>query len=63
MANFIIFTTVLIWINPVYFGKEGDTVAVTVYREGYLGSSTEAISKIRFIVIIMNQPILMIYFS
>ena len=39
------FSTVLIWINPVYFGKEGDTVALTVYREGYLGSSSETISK------------------
>ena len=39
------FTTVLIWINPVYFGKEGDTVELKVYREGYLGSSTETLSK------------------
>ena len=58
----VIFTTVVIWINPVYFGKEGDTVALTVYREGYLGSSTETISKSCVKLIKRNYFMELIYF-
>ena len=39
-------STVVIWTEALYFAKEGETVMVAVYREGYLGSSTETVGKL-----------------
>lgn len=41
-------STVLFWTEALYFAKEGETVMVAVYRDGYLGSATETVGKSSF---------------
>ena len=39
-------STVVFWVDTIYYGDEGATVNVIVHKEGYLGSGTESVSKL-----------------
>lgn len=35
-----VFTTAIIWIDPVYVGEEDTSVEVVIHRSGYVGQAT-----------------------